>query len=284
MNRNKKHRTERVQAAVLAAAMVLSGMPSSAMAANVDQPELRQLAQAEVMTGERKISFNEDWRFYRETEGSIQAEGKDFDDSQWRTVTLPHDYSIELDFDRSSPAGSGGGFLNGGVGWYRKTFVLPESMKGKRISVDFGGVYMDSTTYVNGEMIGNYPYGYSTFAYDITDQLVADGVTENVIAVRVNNQLPSSRWYSGSGIYRNVNLVVTDDVHVERYGTFVKTPDLEEHYAKDEAVVTVETKVANDGALPANAVVTSTIYDSEGNQFADPVTTEAREIAAGIRP
>ncbi len=236
------------------------------------------------MTGERKISFNEDWRFYRETEGSIQAEGKDFDDSQWRTVTLPHDYSIELDFDRYSPAGSGGGFLNGGVGWYRKTFVLPESMKGKRISVDFGGVYMDSTTYVNGEMIRNYPYGYSPFAYDITDQLVADGVTENVIAVRVNNQLPSSRWHSGSGIYRNVNLVVTDDVHVERYGTFVKTPDLEEHYAKNEAVVTVETKVANDGALPANAVVTSTIYDSEGNQFADPVTTEAREIAAGIRP
>ena len=281
MSRNKKHMAAQVQAAVLAAAVTISGMPLQAMAAGTEQPAQRSEKAGTENEVERKINFNYDWRFYREDGTEVHAEGKDFDDSQWRSVTLPHDYSIELDFDSSSPAGSGGGYLNGGVGWYRKTFVLPESMAGKRISIDFGGVYMDSTTYVNGEMIGNYPYGYSTFAYDITDQLVADGVTENVIAVRVNNEQPSSRWYSGSGIYRNVNLVVTDDVHVERYGTFVKTPDLEEHYAKDEAVVTVETKVANDGELPADAVVISTIYDSEGNQFSEPVTTEAKEIAAG---
>lgn len=281
MSKNGKHMAARVQAAVLAAAMIFSSVPLTAAAAGAEGTETRQAAQAEKALGERKISFNEDWRFFLEDGTPIQAAGKDFDDSQWRLLDLPHDYSIEQDFDRNSAGSSGGGYLNGGTGWYRKTFVLPESMKGKRISIDFGGVYMDSTTYVNGVLIGNYPYGYSTFSYDITDQLVTDGVTENVIAVKVNNELPSSRWYSGSGIYRNVNLTVTDEVHVERYGTFVTTPDLEEHYSQGEAVVSVKTTVENDGSLPANAAVTSSIYDSEGNLFSEPVTAEVQEIQAG---
>ncbi|MGN0276014.1 MAG: Ig-like domain-containing protein [Hominisplanchenecus sp.] len=280
--KNKKRVIAMAEALVLAVTGAGSCLPMTVSAAQTKTQQINAAAeQMDAESGERKISFNSDWKFSLDESESMNAEKADFDDSQWRTLDLPHDYSIEMDFDRNSPAGSGGGYLNAGVGWYRKTFVLPESMAGKRISIDFGGVYMDSTTYVNGEMIGNYPYGYSTFAYDITDQLVADGVTENVIAVRVNNQLPSSRWYSGSGIYRNVNLVVTDDVHVERYGTFVKTPELEKHYKNGEAVVSIETKVANDGELPANAVVTSSIYDSEGNLFCEPVSTEAQEIAAG---
>lgn len=272
-----------VQAAALTAAAVLSGMPAAVQAAPLQEENEQRLSSAQTgeASAQRKISFNEGWRFFQEDGAAIKGEGKDFDDSLWRVLDLPHDYSIESDFDPNSPSGANGGYLNGGVGWYRKTFTLPESMKGKRISIDFGGVYMDSTTYVNGVLIGNYPYGYSPFSYDITDQLVADGVTENVIAVKVNHQQPSSRWYSGSGIYRNVDLVVTEDIHVERYGTFVTTPDLEECYGRDEAQVSVKTKVGNDGDLPEQAEVITTIYDSQGNVFAEPVTTEAKKIGAG---
>lgn len=281
MSTKGKRMVARVQAAVLAAVTAISGIPITAAASDIKGPETVQTVQGEASISERELSFNEGWRFCLEDGASMDASGKGFDDSGWRQLNLPHDWSIELDFDPSSPAGANGGYLNGGVGWYRKSFVLPESMAGKQISIAFGGVYMDSTTYVNGELIGNYPYGYSPFSYDITEQVVADGVTENVIAVKVNNQQPSSRWYSGSGIYRNVNLVVTDKVHVERYGTYVTTPDLEQHYSNDEALVAIETKVGNDGDLPANAVVTSAIYDSEGNLFSAPVSTEAEEISSG---
>lgn len=273
MNKGTKRILAWMQILSLSAATALSGMPVSAAGEKGAQEEEAEIA--------RESSFNKDWRFYLEDGTSIQAEGKDFDDSGWRKLDLPHDYSIEQDFDPDSPSGSNGGFLNAGVGWYRKTFVLPKEMAGKRISVSFGGVYMDSTTYVNGTMVGNYPYGYSAFSYDITDYVVADGITENVIAVKVNHQQPSSRWYSGSGIYRNVKLVVTDNVHVERYGTFVTTPDLEQHYAEGNAVVSVETKVENENQDAVNAVVKSTIYDSEGNIFKETQATGEETIGAG---
>lgn len=140
---------------------------------------------------------------------------------------------------------------------------------------------MDSTTYVNGTMVGNYPYGYSPFAYDITNLVVADGVTKNVVAVKVNHQQASSRWYSGSGIYRNVDLVITEPVHVARYGTFVTTPDLEAEYANNRAVVNVKTAIENNGDTDAEVTVKSTIYDAEGIVFAETAATEAQTTAMG---
>ncbi len=280
MYRKRKRIIAWLQIAVLTTAAVLPGLPAQAAYGRAGG-SVQRAESAGDRTESREIFFNEDWRFFLETGNAVSAAGKDFDDSAWRLLDLPHDYSIEQDFDANSPAGANGGYLNGGVGWYRKTFTLPESMKGKRISIYFGGVYMDSTTYVNGTMIGNYPYGYSPFAYDITEQVVADGVTENVIAVKVNHQQPSSRWYSGSGIYRNVKLVITDDVHVERYGTFVTTPNLETLYGQNKAEVSIETKVENDGEKDVSVIVTSTIYDSEGNMFASPAVSQAQKIAAG---
>lgn len=235
----------------------------------------------ENISEEREISFNKGWKFFLETDGSIDASGKEYDDSAWRDVDLPHDYSIEQDFDPNSPGTANGGYLNGGTGWYRKHFVLPKEMEGKRISISFGGVYMDSTVYINGRMVGNYPYGYSPFAYDITDYVTADGVTENVISVKVNHQQPSSRWYSGSGIYRNVDLVVADPVHVARYGTYVTTPDLEDEYAKGRAKVHVETKVENETESEAGVKVRTTILDDAGNVFCEAVTTEEIAVSAG---
>ncbi|OUP49878.1 Ig-like domain-containing protein [Lachnoclostridium sp. An181] len=241
----------------------------------------KESLETSLVTGnEREMNFNKDWKFYLETEESIDASGKEYDDSTWRDVDLPHDYSIEQNFDPKSPAGANGGYLNGGVGWYRKHFVLPKEMEGKRISISFGGVYMDSTTYVNGKMVGNYPYGYSPFAYDITDSVTADGVTENVISVKVNHQQPSSRWYSGSGIYRNVELVVTDNVHVERYGTYITTPNLEEEYKNGQAKVHIETKVKNETTDAADVEVRTTLYDEDGNVFEEANTTHEQTIAS----
>ena len=253
-------------------------LPVASAAERSSEPEEPVVVLASSTGAERiNLDFNEDWKFQL---GDVTgAESKSYDDSGWRVLDLPHDYSIEQDFQQGTDVGSGA--LPGGIGWYRKTFVLPAAMAGKRISLDFGGVYMDSTTYVNGTMVGNYPYGYSPFSYDITDYVVADGVTENVVAVRVNNQLPSSRWYSGSGIYRSVQMVVTEPVHVARYGTYITTPDLETDYTAGKAHVNAQTEVENDGNTTVEAVVTSTILDQSGEVFATGASSEVKTIAPG---
>src|SRR5262245_29884678 len=198
---------------------------------------------------DRETDFTEDWRFVLVNPTGItdptgeyeQAPDPAYDDSAWRELDLPHDWSIELLPTTGPGTGTSGGtgYLQGGLGWYRKTFTLPPSAAGRRISIEFDGVYMDSSVYVTGELVGNHPYGYTGFAIDLTDRVHTDGRTPDVIAVKVQNRLPSSRWYSGSGIYRNVRLVVTDPVHVDRWGTFITTPDLEATVAEGYATVRV---------------------------------------------
>lgn len=241
----------------------------------------------EELAGRQIENFNKDWRFQL---GEVKGgEAKDFDDSEWRSLNLPHDYSIENDFNINSEAKAGGGFLDGGIAWYRKTWIVPSDLADKRIRIEFDGVYMDSNVYVNGNLVGSYPYGYSPFSYDITDYLVADGMTENVIAVRTNNTQPSSRWYSGSGIYRDVKLVATDEVHVKRFGTKVTTPNLEEEYASGSAAtVNVDTQVVNEGSGDEEITLRHTAYfngslNTPGNE--EPVaevTTEAVDLEAGV--
>src|SRR5205823_6591142 len=139
---------------------------------------------------------------------------------------------IELPITNAPGAGtdSGSGWRPGGLGWYRKAFTLAPSMTGKRISLEFDGVYEDSVIYVNGQQVGDHPYGYTGFSIDLTPWVKTDGITNNVLAVKVQNKLPGTRWYSGSGIERNVHLIVTDPIHVARHGTFVTTPDLQNTY------------------------------------------------------
>lgn len=169
--------------------------------------------------------FNFDWRF---TLGdSPQWSEAGFDDSGWRELHLPHDWSVEGEFSASNPSTPGGGALPGGIGWYRKHFTTPQGVaEGRRVSVEFDGVFMNSTVYVNGTAAGTRPYGYSSFCYDITDMLAPDG-GDNVIAVRCDNaDQPNSRWYAGCGIYRNVRLTVTEPVHIAWNGTYVTTPNV----------------------------------------------------------
>ncbi len=133
------------------------------------------------------------------------------------------------------------GFLPGGLAWYRKHFTLPKSLAGQRISIEFDGVYRNSNVYLNGKLLGNHPYAYTGFSYDLTGLVHTDGVTEDVIAVSCADQQPSSRWYSGDGIFRNVYLVTTGPVHVARHGTFVTTPGLPGTLSSGFATVQVDT-------------------------------------------
>jgi beta-galactosidase len=171
-------------------------------------------------------------------------------------------------FDPRSPGGNSNGYLNGGLGWYRKAFTLPESARGRRVSVEFEGVYMNAEVWINGRSLGTRPYGYSTFVHDLTPFLNF-GREPNVLAVRVNVQQPSTRWYSGAGIYRHVWLTTTAPVHVAQWGTVVRTPTITD----SRATVEIRNEVRNDGASAATVTVEATILDRDGRSVG---RTEAR--------
>jgi beta-galactosidase len=187
------------------------------------------------------------------------ADASSFADTAWRTVDLPHDWSIESPPAKDNPSGAGSGFFPNGIGWYRKTFTTPADWRARRVSVEFDGVYRFASVYLNGHKLGIHPYGYTSFAFDLTPDLNFTG--PNVLAVRVDNSAqPNSRWYSGSGIYRHVRVVVTDPTHVAHWGVFVTTPTVSD----DSATVAIQTKVANDSAKPAEVTVETTLYDQAG--------------------
>ena len=168
----------------------------------------------------RTSDFDANWKFM--LSDSVQAQDPTFDDSAWQQVDLPHDYSITQKYSQSNEAESA--YLPGGTGWYRKSFTIDRDLAGKRIAINFDGVYMNATVWFNGVKLGTHPYGYSPFSFDLTGNAKFGG--ENTIVVKVENRLPSSRWYSGSGIYRDVTLTVTDGVHVGNNGVAIKTPSL----------------------------------------------------------
>jgi beta-galactosidase len=246
------------------------------------------LAAAAAGPNARSLNFNQGWKFVLvNAEGTTDPTGAHsgapdpgFDDSSWPDVDVPYDWSIELTPVQASYTYFSNGFLPGGLGWYRKTFTLPPSLAGKQISVEFDGVYMNSYVYVNGQLLGNHPYAYTGFNYDLTGKVHTDGVTPNVIAVQAENQIPSSRWYSGSGIHRDVHLIVTDQVHVARHGTFVSTPGLKTTITSGYATVQVQTSIANDSAASASASVVATVTDPRGRSVARG-TTPAVSVAAG---
>lgn len=228
-------------------------------------------------SGRRTVALRDGWRFALVDPGGItdptgeytDAAAPGYDDSGWREVAVPHDWSIELAPTTENGTTSGTGFFPGGLGWYRLAFTLPPAFAGKRISVEFDGVYMDSYVYCNGTEAGRHPYGYTGFALDLTDLLHTDGTTENVIAVKVQNRLPSSRWYSGSGIYREARLVVTDPVHVERWGTYVTTPEI----TAERARVRVRTSVVDESGTAGPVEIRSRIRDPRGRTVARTATT-----------
>ena len=210
----------------------------------------------------KRVIFNQDWRFQL---GDVKS-GQDLDlnDAQWRRLDLPHDWSIEGEFSEKAPAGTGGGALPGGIGWYRKNFHVPITAKGKKIFIEFDGVYRNSEVWINGHYLGKRPYGYISFQYELTPHLIY-GSNKNVIAVKVDNsQQPNSRWYSGSGIYRNVWLTTVDPVHVEHWGTYWTTPEVN----IQSATVVIKTKVNNSSKSAAPVNLTTIIQDANGRPVA----------------
>ena len=255
-----------------------TGRVSSPAAVLTDSASVRQ-----------RTLFDFGWRFHP---GEVRdGQSAAIDDRGWERVDLPHDFMIrgqgqnvalpggggdgrraanlptapEGPFDPRSPGGSSNGYLNGGIGWYRKTFTLPASASARRVSLEFEGVYMNSEVWLNGTRLGGRPYGYSTFQVDLTPQLKVGG-KPNVLAVRVNVRQPSSRWYSGAGIYRHVWLTVTDPVHIEQWGTIVRTTDV----SAQRAELTVRVELRNHSAADVPAEVVVAIRDRTGRVVAKP--------------
>jgi beta-galactosidase len=215
-----------------------------------------------------KENFNSHWKFRL---GDMPAASDaEYDDTGWRTLQLPHDWSIEGEFSPDNPAGAGGGALPGGIGWYRKTFTVDKKEANKCIFIDFDGVYMNAEVFINGESLGIRPSGYTGFRYDLTPYIKFDA--PNVIAVKVDNsQQPNSRWYSGSGIYRNVWLTKVNPVHVDLWGTYIVTPRVTDEHA----VIVIHTTVANSGKTAVNIKLTSTLSDANGNRLESVTSTLA---------
>jgi beta-galactosidase len=200
-------------------------------------------------------NFGQNWKFLPGDEpGAYEIT---YDDKGWRELELPHDWSIEGEFSADHPATPGGGALPGGIGWYRKTFSLDTKDQDKLIFIDFDGVYRNSKVWINGQLLGERPNGYISFRYDLTPYLKF-GNSTNVVAVRVDNSLqPNSRWYSGSGIYRNVWIVRTSKICVDHWGTFITTPAVTE----EKAEVTISVTLANKTGSSGDVTLITDFYD-----------------------
>ena len=225
--------------------------------------------------------FDDGWRFMRGDDAN--ASQQNYNDAAWRTIDLPHDWSIEDlpgqnadsirgPFLKSAIGGQFTAFTVGGIGWYRKRFILPAAAANKNILINFDGVYMYADVWVNGHHLGNHPYGYSPFNYNITQWLTTG---ENVIAVRVANLGQNSRWYSGSGIYRHVWLTYTAPVHIAPWGVYVTTPSV----SAGRALLQIQTSVQNSTQQAGSFIITANIFSPSGKKIAS--TKSSLNIGAG---
>lgn len=222
----------------------------------------------------RTVNMDPDWQFSRGTHP--EAIDPSFNDSDWQTVDVPHDWSILGRYNRSNLTGRGGGYLPSGDGWYRKSFSLPESDTGKKVWIEFDGIMANSEVYINGELLGKWPYGYTTFQYEMTDHLKFGQNEKNVLTVRANNtDQPASRWYTGAGIYRHVRMIVKDPIHIDHWGVFVTTPKV----SAQEATVNAAIRINNTTGNRKNITVQSTVIDKEGRVV--QTASSSRRVAAG---
>lgn len=237
---------------------------------------------AESPAARQQLSADFDWKFF--LGDPTGADAPQFADTSWRTVQLPHDWSVEGKIDRNNPSGRGGGYFPAGVGWYRKTFAVPAGWKGKRVTVEFDGVHMDATVYLNGHRLGRHPYGYTSLNFDLTPDLNIPG--RNVLAVRVDTAAqPNSRWYTGSGICRHVRILVTDPTHVDHWGVFVTTPEVSENRAR----VSVRTRIKNEANAGMELVLRTVLTGPTGRPVGEaqsPVSVgagDAVDVSQDVR-
>jgi beta-galactosidase len=223
-------------------------------------------------------SFDADWKFIKQD--ITQASAANFNDKSWRSLNVPHDWSIEYPFNRANTSGRGGGYVETGIGWYRKSFVLNTTESNQQFFIEFDGVMMNSDVWINGFHLGKRPYGYISFQYELTKHLNFGKDKVNVIAVRADNSLqPASRWYTGSGIYRHVKLISTGNTHIDKWGVFVTTPKI----TTDKAIVHTQIQVLNQSATNNNIVIETSIIAPNGttvsnNQLKLSITAAQQKI------
>lgn len=221
-------------------------------------------AEPAVQETRQRLLMDKNWKFIQSD--IKEAEKPTYDDTKWRTLNLPHDWSIEGEFKEDAATKGPGGYLPTGIGWYRKHFNIASTGKGQQFRIEFDGVYMNSDVWINGQHLGKHPYGYTSFYYDLTP-FVNKG--ENIIAVKVDNSLqPNSRWYSGSGIYRHVWLNITGPVHVAQWGTYITTPKVN----TSSATISVRTTVENHNQSNKNIILRSVVKDGSGKEVANAET------------
>lgn len=207
-------------------------------------------------------SFDKEWKFFLGNDSLAAFQG--FDDSSWRILNLPHDWSIEGEFGENEPATPDGGALPTGIGWYRKSFQIENYSVDKKYYIDFDGVFCNSEVWINNHYLGKRPNGYISFRYDLSPYLKADG-SENLLAVKVDNSAqPASRFYTGSGIYRHVWLVAKNKIHIDYCGTFVTTPQIDSLAAQ----VNLEIKIRNEAQTGKKLSIQTLIIDPSGNTVA----------------
>ena len=219
------------------------------------------------------VSFDRGWKFH--CGDAPGAEMLGYNDEAWRSVRVPHDWSIEGPLDEKAPGGAFNGFLPGGIGWYRKTFQIPASRRGQKIFLEFDGIYERAQLWLNGVRVGEQDYGYSSFGIDATPDLNFGG--ENVLAVKVDNSnQPNCRWYSGSGSYRHTRLVAVSPLHIPRWGTYVTTPSVN----RESAVVDLKVELQNDTQQESSCQITTRLLDPSGKEIAQ-ATSPAKVSANG---
>ncbi|PKQ61732.1 glycoside hydrolase family 2 [Labilibaculum filiforme] len=204
----------------------------------------------------KRINFNSDWKFLLEDKKEFCSE--EYDDSSWRTINLPHDWSVEAEFSKENSGRNA--WLPGGIAWYRKTFELPANYDGKNIEIQFDGIYKNASIWVNNHPVGQQHDGYTSFYFEISELLKFG--ESNTIAVRVDNSVqPNCRWYSGSGIYRNTWLTISNKTHVATWGTFISTPSIDKEKAHVEIITTIKNL-----DVKKNLNLETVIYDPQGNK------------------
>jgi len=223
---------------------------------------------------EAQVSFgtpdkiNEGWKF--SLSDTKNSQSPDFDDSKWQVVDLPHDWSVKAPLNQQFASGTG--YLPGGIGWYRKTIHIPSQQQGEKVYLYFEGVYNRSEVFVNGQSLGKRPNGYISFMYDATSQI--EFGKDNVIAVRVDHsRWADSRWYTGSGIYRNVWIVYANPVHIAQWGVFAY-PQMN----KNTSALQIETNIENATDQRVNLVVRQELFSPDGQSVAK--TSNSIAIAA----
>ena len=220
------------------------------------------------------INFDADWKFIQsDIKG---AEAVSYDDSNWRKLDVPHDWSIEGAYDQNNTTGRGGGYLPSGIGWYRKSFTVNPADAKQKFFIEFDGVMANSDVWINGFHLGKRPYGYSSFSYDLTGHLKFGKNEKNILVVKADNSgQPASRYYTGAGIYRHVRLLKTSPVHVAQWGVYITTPEVSDK----NALLKIQTEVMNESTSSSSIILATSIVDPSGKTIK---TTETKQtIAAG---